>query len=65
MLLRPPPRPAGVAGKTSISDNPNLEHAASDSEESSEDLLGANNNNDGSNSSLGKSSMNQLICSLQ
>ena len=61
LLLRPPPRPAGVAGKTSIGDNPNLEHATSDSEESSEDLLGANNNNDGSNSSLSKSCMTPLL----
>ena len=61
LLLRPPPRPAGVAGKTSIGGNPNLEQATSDSEESSEDLLGANNNNnDGSNNSLGKSCMTPL-----
>lgn len=56
LLLRLPPRPAGVAGKTDINDNPNLERA-SDSEESSEDLLGPNNtcNNDDSTSNSGKS----------
>ena len=54
---RLPPRPAGVAGKTDISNNPNLDRA-SDSEESSEDLLGRNNtcDHDGS-SSLGKSKL--------
>lgn len=61
LLLRPPPLPVGVAGKSSIGDNSNLEHAASDSEESSEDLLGDNNSNDGSNSSLGKSCMTPLM----
>ena len=58
MIRRLPPRPAGVAGKIDISNNPNLERA-SDSEESSEDLLGRNNtcDHDDSSSLVGKSKL--------
>lgn len=60
LLHRSPPRPAGVAGKTDIGDNPNLE-GTYESDESSEDLLGANNNNDDSDSSLGESGLHLMF----
>ena len=62
LIHRLPPRPAGVAGKTDISNNPNLE-CASDSEESSEDLLGRNNtcDHDDSSNLVGKSKLFTVI----